>query len=621
MEDVVENFLEAVQNDQGSSSYSLLDLYKALFVSPYNDVISLAFILLIIYIFASSIFPKLPFGSTLGKNAISTLPAIGILGTFIGVLVAVSKFKASPDNITQDLNNIIQGLKIAFATSIYGLGGSVLLRFIDKNSSSEVAEVGPEDILSAIQKGTAQANENGKKLIESISGEADGSLNNQLRLMRQDLNDFAKTVAEANTTAFIDALERAIADFNQNLTEQFGENFAKLNDAVGKLLEWQENNKRDMESLRDTLDEFVKAAKSSSESLKAVEEATSSIPQNMESLSGLLQKLDGQIENMEAHLEVFAEVSEKASNAMPEIKEVLEEYTSGLRNAMAGILGQVEEIVTSQESSFDSLNENYQNLAASINSMGVQIEETFETVGTKLTESINEASENINGSISSSAEQITTTFEGVASVIKEAGTEAGESIANASTEIVEQNKAAVEQHADLVQTTISALEEKIESITTEATRNISELTATVSEQIGELVEESVKTATGILEEHRGASADLRERLFGVIEDFSRDFTLKLSESNATQNEAIQEFSRRLQESFEGHQDRIQGSLDEHLNRMQESVDAALEREMQELASRLGAISQRIGEDYGALTDNIRRIVELGNEYQSRDGQE
>ena len=48
--------------------------------------------------------------------------------------------------------------------------------------------------------------------------------------------------------------------------------------------------------------------------------------------------------------------------------------------------------------------------------------------------------------------------------------------------------------------------------------------------------------------------------------------------------------------------------------MQESVDAALEREMQELASRLGAISQRIGADYEPLTDNIRRIVELGNEY-------
>ena len=56
-----------------------------------------------------------------------------------------------------------------------------------------------------------------------------------------------------NTTAFIDALERAIADFNQNSNRnQFGENFAKLNDAVGKLLEWQENNKLRHGVIRDT---------------------------------------------------------------------------------------------------------------------------------------------------------------------------------------------------------------------------------------------------------------------------------------------------------------------------------------------------------------------------------
>ena len=35
--------------------------------------------------------------------------------------------------------------------------------------------------------------------------------------------------------------------------------------------------------------------------------------------------------------------------------------------------------------------------------------------------------------------------------------------------------------------------------------------------------------------------------------------------------------------------------------------------MQELASRLGAISKRIVNDYGPLTDQIRRIVELGEQ--------
>ena len=78
-----------------------------------------------------------------------------------------------------------------------------------------------------------------------------------------------------------------------------------------------------------------------------------------------------------------------------------------------------------------------------------------------------------------------------------------------------------------------------------------------------------------------------------MQEFSEDFTQKLSESNAAQNEAIKDFSQRLQESFEVHQDRIQGALDKHLESMQESVDAALEREMQEFASRLGAVEIQV----------------------------
>ena len=34
------------------------------------------------------------------------------------------------------------------------LGGSVIQTIFEKNAHSEVAEVGPEDILTAIQKGT-----------------------------------------------------------------------------------------------------------------------------------------------------------------------------------------------------------------------------------------------------------------------------------------------------------------------------------------------------------------------------------------------------------------------------------------------------------------------------------
>ena len=46
------------------------------------------------------------------------------------------------------------------------------------------------------------------------------------------------------TEQVIAALKTVIQDFNNNLTEQFGENFKQLNTAVLELVTWQENYKQ-----------------------------------------------------------------------------------------------------------------------------------------------------------------------------------------------------------------------------------------------------------------------------------------------------------------------------------------------------------------------------------------
>jgi len=85
-------------------------------------------------------------------------------------------------------------------------------------------------------------------------GSEEGSLISQIKLSRQDSNDrldalkAAQTEAlaklsELGSKALVEALRDVIRDFNQKLTEQFGENFKQLNTAVGRLLAWQEQYK------------------------------------------------------------------------------------------------------------------------------------------------------------------------------------------------------------------------------------------------------------------------------------------------------------------------------------------------------------------------------------------
>ena len=86
---------------------------------------------------------------------------------------------------------------------------------------------------------------------QSIVGQEDSTLLTQMKLTRQDTNDrldkmyhsqsdFMKKMADNNSKALIQALQEVIRDFNTKLSEQFGDNFKQLNQAVGRLLSWQE---------------------------------------------------------------------------------------------------------------------------------------------------------------------------------------------------------------------------------------------------------------------------------------------------------------------------------------------------------------------------------------------
>ena len=49
----------------------------------------------------------------------------------------------------------------------------------------------------------------------------------------------------------MEALESVIKDFNEKISEQFGDNFKQLNEAVGAQLEWQQEHKEQVRVLTE----------------------------------------------------------------------------------------------------------------------------------------------------------------------------------------------------------------------------------------------------------------------------------------------------------------------------------------------------------------------------------
>ncbi|EAI7261375.1 hypothetical protein CK581_04870, partial [Campylobacter lari] len=216
---------------------------------------------------------------SLHKSATSLLITIGICFTFYGISKGLANFDAN--NIEENLPQLIDGIKTAFLVSVEAVFFAILLKIIalflekpfsDKENIED--DIGIEDIV-ALQKENLKINQENLSSFSQLLN-AVKETNDNIKLLRMDnkqgfvdmknsFENFSKTMAENNSKAFIQALEEVIKDFNNKITEQFGDNFKQLNLAVGALLNWQENYKSyieksesNMENLFSSLDKVIK---------------------------------------------------------------------------------------------------------------------------------------------------------------------------------------------------------------------------------------------------------------------------------------------------------------------------------------------------------------------------
>ena len=152
----------------------------------------------------------------------------------------------------------------------------------------------------------------------------------------QEMNKVTETLSKSATEVIIRALKDVIADFNKNLTEQFGENFKELNTAVSDLVTWQENYKEQIHQMTEQYKLGITAIGSTQMAVDNIEKSTSSIPSHMDKLNQMITIGQGQLDELGDHLDAFAKIKDKAVNALPEIqghiKTVLTNMEQGSEN-------------------------------------------------------------------------------------------------------------------------------------------------------------------------------------------------------------------------------------------------------------------------------------------------
>ena len=451
------------------------------------------------------------------------LTSIGILGTFAGIITGLLDF--NPSELDKSIGPLLEGLKTAFTSSLVGMALSILFKFIStlpflqkKVNPADRSTTTMGDLYGAIEKQTqivkiqtdevtvqasninrllnavfstnelsinsqlssfrsdsqqfqsaalnllSHQNDSAKELIAKISDDAESSLTGQLKLIRVDIRDGQKEVANsiqeqakaglsnnahllslvsattesaaaikelavsntgvmdssnrvelkltrirdessifqdkllqdtaqinglisAQREAFtdfgsrldkqldkaneslatsptehvIEALKKVTREFNKLVVEQFGDNFKHLNEAVGQLLVWQENYRAQLIEMDRQYNESVKAIQQSEISVSNISESAKIIPAHMQSLEAVIKTNQAQVNDINQHLQTFAQLRDKAVEAIPETQKVIEnlvlELQSGNKKLIDGIAsttGLMTEAITKSTDSFTS---------------------------------------------------------------------------------------------------------------------------------------------------------------------------------------------------------------------------------------------------------------------------
>ena len=554
----------------------------------------------------------------------SIVTVIGVLGTFFGI--AIGLFQFDTEDIEASVPQLLNGLKFAFVTSILGIIGSIVLKWSALNdrksqAASEETYTGAtvDDLAGLLHNILAVKQEEGKETREtlrsiekSLTGEGDSTVLTQLQKLRttfsdkQDdliraFNEFADQMAKNNTKALIKALEEVMRDFNAKINEQFGDNFKQLNEAVGRINEWQEQYRQQMNELAAQFQVAAESIEKSRESLEIIAERSSAIVSNSERLDPILQALQHQIQQLNNHLTAFSALADNARNAFPIIEDRLNQLTNDFSTIVKETIDDSHASMKSQRAALTNQSQQLETMVENTSRhIQEQTEDIFEKTTIRIEEVIDSTFQGLRDSLASQSQQLQSTIintnQGLANTLR--------------------NQSA--QLEAMVGSTSEQLQKLTDGFSTVVKETIDDSHASMQSQrealnkFSNMVRESIDNSHEDMGRQRQALQTFTGRVEEVIQSTSRRLESTLEETNRGLENTLQTQSRQLSTETE----RIFRENGERMTQQIQLLDTALQQELTKaldsLGSQLTSLSRRFVDDYSPLTEKLRDVVQMAS---------
>lgn len=368
-----------------------------------NDFSTLSLVLMGLIALMTVYFIGPGYSSQSAVHAPTILTSTGIFGTFIGVAMGLLEFDTT--DIQSSVPGLIQGLQTAFWTSIAGLLGALLVKFRHlattlrqhrRQSSYEAASVDDlANLLSDIHRSLSDPEAGGlHSAIQGLRREQ----HEEMAGLKRSLEQYQSDMTDANTRALTHALETVLTDFNAQIDVQYGENFKKLNEAVGNMLLWQQNYKTELQELLVTQQSNGELLDRASRAYEKVVTHSEVFNQVSESMGGLMEALQAQSQGLDQYLSQLASVADKAAAGLPSLEGRVDALTDQLAESVTRNQQQLSQVLNEASRALrDTSAEVHRNMAESLSQsqqgMHRQVETLVQRTGEQL-EQLDQALEN-----------------------------------------------------------------------------------------------------------------------------------------------------------------------------------------------------------------------------------
>lgn len=540
-------------------------------------VINIVFTLIILSL---AIWDLRSFGGNNHKDFKSLIISLGILGTFVGIFIGLMGFNTH--DLLSSVPMLLDGLKTAFYTSIVGMGSAISLSIYQKGKSKAAENSEVDFIATQARKLDELLHLRELSNVTSVLQNIKGELNKRedfekdLKQMLKDidisLHKALETLASGASKELIKALEIVISDFNNNLKEQFGENFKQLNEATHNMLTWQNeykdqiiNNTNAMQAMRETLKDAQDSMNKATESIIANKENLMQIQQYNEQNSSIQEKLLQALQTL---------------NTLSHSFEDKLQAVASLKDSSLAALQDSKSFIHSLQEAKDTLREYLKHYEE------------------KLLEFFNQSCTRLNDTNSTLQSQNDSILQSISSTHKEFSN----SLQNANMEVLESFKVASQTSNNLAQIVNDDMQAKSNALLA-LNENFKQNADSMLEKLDETSNKSLSHAQQMQEQMQ----NLYNEKFAILNEKITDTTKTLRETLTDNANNLENFTKdsiqTISNAFEERDRALQNTMQNNYEHVMNRIDT-LHRDFQD----------KVSKDYQYMQDKILETSQASHEF-------